>query len=67
MEFKVMDFKGMDKAVKNSHPVTVGNTNYSTYYIKEPTQQQTVLDYSVVGLILVFLIVCIGIVVCNRK
>ena len=67
MEFKAMDFKGMDKAVKSSQPVTVGNTNYSTYHIKEPTQQQTVLDYSVVGLILVFLIVCIGIVVCNRE
>lgn len=62
-----MEFKGIDKAVKSSQPITVSNTNYSTYHIKEPTQQQTVLNYSVVGLILVLLIVCIGIVVYNKK
>lgn len=62
-----MEFKGIDKAVDNSHSVTVGNTKYSTYHMTEHPQQQTVLNYSVVGLILVFLIVCIGIVVYNRK
>lgn len=62
-----MEFKGIDKAVNSSHSVTVGNTKYSTYHMTERSQQQTVLNYSVVGLILVFLIVCIGIVVYNKK
>lgn len=62
-----MEFKGIDKAVNSSHSVTVGNTKYSTYHMTEHSQQQNVLNYSVVGLILVFLIVCIGIVMYNRK
>lgn len=65
-----MEFKGMDKAVQNSQPATVSNANYSTYHIKEhtqqQTQQQTVLNYSTIGVILVFLIVCIVIVVYRK-
>jgi hypothetical protein len=62
-----MEFKGIDKAVNSSHSVTVGNTKYSAYHMTEHPQQQNVLNYSVVGLILVFLIVCIGIVMYNNK
>lgn len=61
-----MELKGIDKAVQNSQPITVSNANYSTYHMKEHTQQQTVLDYSIVGIILVLLIVCIGIVVYRK-
>lgn len=61
-----MEFKGIDKAVQNSQPVTVSNANYSTYHMKEHTQQQTVLNYSAIGVILVFLIVCIVIVVYRK-
>ena len=53
-----MEFKGIDKAVDNSHSVTVGNTKYSTYHMAEHPQQQTVLNYSVVGLILVLRTIC---------
>lgn len=61
-----MEFKGIDKAVKSSQPVKVSNTNYSTYHITEHPQQQTVLNCSTIGVILVFLIVCIGIVVYRK-
>lgn len=61
-----MEFNGIDKAVQNSQPGTVSNANYSAYHMKEHTQQQTVLDYSIVGIILVLLIVCIGIVVYRK-
>lgn len=61
-----MEFKGIDKAVQQSQPTTVSNANYSTYHMREYTQQQTVLDYSTIGVILVFLIVCIGIVVYRK-
>lgn len=61
-----MEFKGIDKAVQSSQPVTVSNANYSTYRIKGHAQQQTVLNYSIIGVILVFLIVCIVIVVYRK-
>lgn len=61
-----MEFKGIDKAVQQSQPTTVSNANYSTYHMREHAQQQTVLDYSTIGVILVFLIVCIGIVVYRK-
>lgn len=60
-----MEFKGIDKAVQQSQPGTVSNTNYSVYHMNIK-QQQTVLDYSIVGIILVLLIVCIGIVVYRK-
>lgn len=61
-----MEFKGIDKAVNSSHSVTVGNTKYSTYHITKHPKQQTVLNYSIIGVILVFLIVCIVIVVYRK-
>nr|DAL99422.1 MAG TPA: hypothetical protein [Caudoviricetes sp.] len=61
-----MEFKGIDKEVNSSHSVTFGNTKYSTYHMTEHPQQQTVLNYSTIGVILVFLIVCIVIVVYRK-
>jgi hypothetical protein len=61
-----MEFKGIDKAVNSSHSVTFGNIKYSTYHMTEHPQQQTVLNYSTIGVILVFLIVCIVIVVYRK-
>lgn len=61
-----MEFKGIDKAIKQSQSTTVSNANYSTYHMKGHAQQQTVLNYSTIGVILVFLIVCIGIVVYRK-